>query len=221
MSGEPLALYVHWPFCVSKCPYCDFNSHVRAEIDQDAWREHCSPTSRMRRGCCPAEADLDLLRRRHALADGSAHRRSRDRLPRSGTGRPPPTSRSRWRRIPIRSKPRASPTWPRPASIACRSGCRALTIRPSPSSAVRIPRARVFPRWKSRSGNSAVSASTSSTRCLATRRSSWSATLGQALSLGTRHLSLYQLTIEPGPASPRSMQPASLPARFRRVRRAL
>jgi oxygen-independent coproporphyrinogen-3 oxidase len=37
--GEALALYVHWPFCVSKCPYCDFNSHVRASIDQDAWRE--------------------------------------------------------------------------------------------------------------------------------------------------------------------------------------
>ena len=34
-----LALYVHWPFCVSKCPYCDFNSHVRAEVDQVAWRE--------------------------------------------------------------------------------------------------------------------------------------------------------------------------------------
>lgn len=33
----PLALYVHWPFCVSKCPYCDFNSHVRASVDQDAW----------------------------------------------------------------------------------------------------------------------------------------------------------------------------------------
>ena len=39
MSGEPLALYVHWPFCVSKCPYCDFNSHVRDGIDQDVWRE--------------------------------------------------------------------------------------------------------------------------------------------------------------------------------------
>jgi oxygen-independent coproporphyrinogen-3 oxidase len=39
MSGEPLALYVHWPFCVSKCPYCDFNSHVRASIDQEQWRE--------------------------------------------------------------------------------------------------------------------------------------------------------------------------------------
>ena len=34
-----LALYVHWPFCVSKCPYCDFNSHVRESIDQDVWRE--------------------------------------------------------------------------------------------------------------------------------------------------------------------------------------
>jgi putative oxygen-independent coproporphyrinogen III oxidase len=35
--SEPLALYIHWPFCVSKCPYCDFNSHVRESIDQDAW----------------------------------------------------------------------------------------------------------------------------------------------------------------------------------------
>ncbi|CAH2599548.1 Heme chaperone HemW [Rhodovastum atsumiense] len=31
---EPLALYIHWPFCLAKCPYCDFNSHVRADIDQ-------------------------------------------------------------------------------------------------------------------------------------------------------------------------------------------
>jgi oxygen-independent coproporphyrinogen-3 oxidase len=29
---------VHWPFCQSKCPYCDFNSHVRERIDHDAWR---------------------------------------------------------------------------------------------------------------------------------------------------------------------------------------
>lgn len=38
MTGTPLALYVHWPFCLSKCPYCDFNSHVRESIDQDRWR---------------------------------------------------------------------------------------------------------------------------------------------------------------------------------------
>ena len=30
-------IYLHWPFCESKCPYCDFNSHVVQEIDQEAW----------------------------------------------------------------------------------------------------------------------------------------------------------------------------------------
>lgn len=35
---QALALYIHWPFCVSKCPYCDFNSHVRGSVDQDRWR---------------------------------------------------------------------------------------------------------------------------------------------------------------------------------------
>ncbi len=31
---DDLALYIHWPFCLAKCPYCDFNSHVREQIDQ-------------------------------------------------------------------------------------------------------------------------------------------------------------------------------------------
>jgi len=34
----PLALYIHWPFCLSKCPYCDFNSHEAGLIDQGGWR---------------------------------------------------------------------------------------------------------------------------------------------------------------------------------------
>ena len=39
VSGdEGFGLYVHWPFCVSKCPYCDFNSHVATGVDQAAWR---------------------------------------------------------------------------------------------------------------------------------------------------------------------------------------
>ena len=35
MSG--FGVYIHWPFCAAKCPYCDFNSHVRSEIDEAGW----------------------------------------------------------------------------------------------------------------------------------------------------------------------------------------
>lgn len=38
MSPAPLGVYVHWPFCKSKCPYCDFNSHVRDGVEQARWR---------------------------------------------------------------------------------------------------------------------------------------------------------------------------------------
>ena len=37
-ASEDLAIYIHWPFCLSKCPYCDFNSHVRDEVDHQYWR---------------------------------------------------------------------------------------------------------------------------------------------------------------------------------------
>ena len=37
-NAPGFAIYVHWPFCLSKCPYCDFNSHVRERIEQDRWR---------------------------------------------------------------------------------------------------------------------------------------------------------------------------------------
>ncbi len=39
MQKDPLALYFHWPFCLSKCPYCDFNSHIAKKIDQPRWAE--------------------------------------------------------------------------------------------------------------------------------------------------------------------------------------
>lgn len=33
------ALYIHWPFCLAKCPYCDFNSHVRERVDHARWQD--------------------------------------------------------------------------------------------------------------------------------------------------------------------------------------
>ncbi len=37
--NQPLGVYIHWPFCKSKCPYCDFNSHVRDGVEQAHWRK--------------------------------------------------------------------------------------------------------------------------------------------------------------------------------------
>jgi oxygen-independent coproporphyrinogen-3 oxidase len=34
----PLAIYIHWPFCKAKCPYCDFNSHVAEQIVSERWK---------------------------------------------------------------------------------------------------------------------------------------------------------------------------------------
>ncbi|CDO34858.1 radical SAM family heme chaperone HemW [Novosphingobium sp. KN65.2] len=48
------ALYIHWPFCLAKCPYCDFNSHVRERVDHQHWQD----------------ALLADMRHEHALAGG-------------------------------------------------------------------------------------------------------------------------------------------------------
>ncbi|WOI55947.1 radical SAM family heme chaperone HemW [Palleronia sp. LCG004] len=49
MTEPGFGIYVHWPFCQAKCPYCDFNSHVVAQIDHDAWRRaYTSEIARIR-----------------------------------------------------------------------------------------------------------------------------------------------------------------------------
>ncbi|MCC8419294.1 MAG: radical SAM family heme chaperone HemW [Rickettsia endosymbiont of Glossina mortisans submortisans] len=37
VTADNLSIYIHWPFCLSKCPYCDFNSHVVSTIDHNQW----------------------------------------------------------------------------------------------------------------------------------------------------------------------------------------
>jgi len=38
IAARPFGLYIHWPFCRAKCPYCDFNSHVQKEVDHEYWK---------------------------------------------------------------------------------------------------------------------------------------------------------------------------------------
>ena len=39
VTPKPFGVYIHWPFCLSKCPYCDFNSHAIASVDHARWRK--------------------------------------------------------------------------------------------------------------------------------------------------------------------------------------
>jgi oxygen-independent coproporphyrinogen-3 oxidase len=58
---EPLALYVHWPFCAAKCPYCDFNSHVRETVDHA--RYGAALRRELAREAARLEADAPGIRR--------------------------------------------------------------------------------------------------------------------------------------------------------------
>ena len=53
-------LYVHWPYCESKCPYCDFNSHVANHIDADRWVSAYQAEIRRVAASCPDEI-LDTI----------------------------------------------------------------------------------------------------------------------------------------------------------------
>ena len=39
IKPDSIGLYIHWPFCLAKCPYCDFNSHVSDTVDHALWQE--------------------------------------------------------------------------------------------------------------------------------------------------------------------------------------
>jgi putative oxygen-independent coproporphyrinogen III oxidase len=195
---EPLALYIHWPFCVSKCPYCDFNSHVRERVDQEAWRAalladlaheiDVGPkrplTSIFFGGGTPslmppetASALIEMADRRWGFASG---------IEITLEANPSSVEASRFEDLAMAGVNRISlglqALDDRALSLLGRAhdvteGLGALSV------AQRCFERVSFDLIYARPGQS-----------LAT----WDVELRQALSFGTEHLSLYQLTIEPG-----------------------
>jgi oxygen-independent coproporphyrinogen-3 oxidase len=192
-SAGGFGLYLHWPFCAAKCPYCDFNSHVADSIDDDAW----------------AEAYLSELRRVAELTRG----RHLDSVF-FGGGTPSLMAPETVNKI--LSQVRA--LWPAAASLevtvetgrfrAFRDagvnrismGIQALDdedlrrlgrLHTAAEARAAFDVAReTFPRVSfdliyARQGQSAAA---------------WRAELTEALSMAVDHVSLYQLTIEPGTA---------------------
>jgi oxygen-independent coproporphyrinogen-3 oxidase len=197
-EAPPLALYVHWPFCVSKCPYCDFNSHVRASVDQEEWRR----------------ALLADLAHEAALLPG--HRLGSIFF---GGGTPSlmepatveaviATAQEHWPmasdlEITLEANPNSAEA-ARFADLA-RAGVNriSLGLQSFDDSALSfLGRAH-----SAEEGLRALEAAQSAVDRVSfdliyalpdETIEGWSATLDRALSLGTEHLSLYQLTIEPG-----------------------
>jgi oxygen-independent coproporphyrinogen-3 oxidase len=198
MSGEPLALYVHWPFCVSKCPYCDFNSHVRSQIDQQTWRDalladmqHEARLLSGRRltsiffgGGTPSLMDpatVDAV-----ISAATAHWQPSSDVEITLEANPNSVEAARFADLAATGVNRLSlglQSFDDRAlaflgrAHSAREGFRALEIAQKNFRRVSFDLIYALP------GDS---------------EDGWSATLGQALSLGTSHLSLYQLTIEPG-----------------------
>ena len=198
MSGGALALYVHWPFCVSKCPYCDFNSHVRAGIDQEAWRDALladlahearllpgrTVTSLFFGGGTPSLMEPSTVA---AIVEAATtHWTSADDLEITLEANPNSVEAARFADLAAAGINRLSlglQSFEDRAlqflgrAHSARDGFRALEIAQKTFSRVSFDLIYALPE-DSEEG--------------------WSATLAQALSLGTGHLSLYQLTIEPG-----------------------
>jgi len=196
-SAPAFGLYVHWPFCKSKCPYCDFNSHVRAKVDQMRWRKA-------------------LQRELSTLAAGMEGRRLDSIF--FGGGTPslmPPetaaavieTARELWTlAADIEITLEANPTSVEAAAFAgfCAAGVNRVSLGVQAlndldlaalgrqhSAAEALDALAVakehFRRFSfdliyARPGQSAAA---------------WEAELARALALGGDHLSLYQLTVEP------------------------
>ncbi len=198
VQHDDLALYVHWPFCVSKCPYCDFNSHVRASIDQEAWREalladlaheaRLLPGRRLTSiffgGGTPSLMEPAIVA--SIIDAASAHWSVAPDLEITVEANPNSVEAARFADLAAAGVNRLSLGLQSFDDAALRFLGRAHSAREG-WTALEIAQ-KQFPRVSF----DLIYALPGETEA------GWSAMLAQALSLGTTHLSAYQLTIEPG-----------------------
>ncbi len=198
-AGEgAIALYVHWPFCVSKCPYCDFNSHVRASVDQALWREALLAdlayearrlpgrrlTSMFFGGGTPSLMDPATVA---AVIDAARHHwPASDDVEITLEANPNSVEAARFADLAAAGVNRLSLGLQSfdddelaflGRAHSASEGLEALAIAQKQFGRVSFDLIYALPRQS---------------------EAEWLATLERALSLGTGHLSLYQLTVEPG-----------------------
>jgi putative oxygen-independent coproporphyrinogen III oxidase len=200
MPAPPLAIYIHWPFCRSKCPYCDFNSHVRERIDEAAWTR-----------ALLAELDRQAeLARDHQVVSMFFGGGTPSLMPPETAAALIERVKRHWRtprklEITLEANPNSAEA-ERFAGFAA-AGVNRLSLgvqaldpdalkflgrghdRDEALAAIRLSQ-QLFPRTSfdliyARPGQSLAA---------------WERELDEALSLAGEHLSLYQLTIEPGTA---------------------
>jgi oxygen-independent coproporphyrinogen-3 oxidase len=192
------ALYIHWPFCLAKCPYCDFNSHVRNGVDHALWQQ--SLLSDMRR-----EAELAGGEPLTSIFFGGG---TPSLMPPALVARLLAEAEKLWGFAPgIEITLEANPSSVESANFAALAsaginrvslGLQALDDQALKflgrlhDAAEGLAALDVAQRHFARVTFDLIYARPEHTA------QSWAAELTRALSFGTGHLSLYQLTIEPG-----------------------
>jgi len=196
--AEPLALYVHWPFCVSKCPYCDFNSHVRASVAQEQWQDalladlaheaRLLPGRRLTSiffgGGTPSLMEPGTVA---ALIDAAReHWPAADDIEITLEANPNSVEAARFADLAAAGVNRLS------LGLQSFDDARLAFLGRAHSAREGLEALAIAQEQFSRVSFDLIYALPGDTEA------SWSSTLARALALGTGHLSLYQLTIEPG-----------------------
>ena len=199
MSG--FGIYVHWPYCAAKCPYCDFNSHVRVEFSETRWSDAILRELEFVAGLQterPVVASVFFGGGTPSLMSGRAVGRVLDRIAglwsvEKGVeitleANPNSVEQERFRDYRAAGVNRVSIGVQSLDEAALKSLGRLHGVEEA-RSAVRLAQG-IFPR----SSFDLIYARPGQTPEV------WTRELEEALAFGTEHLSLYQLTIEPGTA---------------------